>query len=185
MSYWNKTEQIVGKTKWWLYIGKLLFSFKYSILASRSTASTDIPCTVTLKMTTSFSLCHPSDLGCSSLSSNYYHSHAFCNLMTTSNSTVTWISWPQLGKRCLHEVQQVGDCCHFKSAMVLIREGGSWLHNPPSCQVWCPRAQLNSIKRSPLLFCGLHLNNNFLHLILRTSAMVSHREIGTVAKLTL
>ena len=67
--------------------------------------------------------------------------------------------------------------------MVLIREGGSWLHNPPSCQVWCPCAQFNSIKRSPLLFCGLHLNNNFLHLILRTSAMVSHREIGTGAKL--
>lgn len=114
-----------------------------------------------------------------------YHSHAFCNLVTASNSTVTWISWPQLGKRCLHEVQQVGECCHFKSAMVLIREGGSWLHNPPSRQVWCPRAQLNSIKRSPLLFCGLHLNNNFLHLILRTSAMVSHREISTGAKLTL
>ena len=114
-----------------------------------------------------------------------YHSQAFCNLVTASNSTITWISWPQLGKRCLHEVQQVGECCHFKSAMVLIREGGSWLHYPPSCQVWCPRAQLNSIKRSPLLFCGLHLNNNFLHLILRTSTMVSHRETGTGAKLTL
>lgn len=75
----TRCSLVLSETKWWLYMGKLLFSFKYSILSPRSTAFTDIPRTVTLKMTASFSLCHPSDLGCSSL-----------NSITTARLFATW-----------------------------------------------------------------------------------------------